>query len=107
MRRRYVQQADGTLVEVPLDYVAPRNRVWSDAWMDGLRAPDGTDIGTRTKVRRYMKTHNLAHYDEIKPDIERAQKAREAEFSASRVPDLQRAFEQVRSGYKPRLRSDE
>jgi len=60
-RTRYVYRG-GKLVEMggPDDPGAPppedhaRNHVVSDLYMDGVRAPDGTDIGSRRKRWRYM-----------------------------------------------------
>lgn len=78
-RRRWVQ-IDGELVEVTPDYVAqPRDhgRVHGDLHYDGLRAPDGTDISTRTKHREYMKRHNVTTVDDFKDTWKQAEARRD------------------------------
>lgn len=78
-RRRWVQ-IDGELIEVTPDYVGEQrnhNRVHGDLHYDGLRAPDGTDISTRTKHREYMKATGLTTIDDFKGDWARAEKARD------------------------------
>ena len=49
-----------------------------DRHYDGLRAPDGTDISSRTKHREYMKANNLTVMDDFKGTWAKAQKEREA-----------------------------
>jgi hypothetical protein len=79
MRKRYVQQPDGTLVEVGKDFVQTREQVhvgalWGDRNYDGLRAPDGTPIDSRTKHRQYMKDNNLTIADDYKGEWAKAAK---------------------------------
>lgn len=50
----------------------------SDLYMDGVRAPDGTDIGSRTKRRAYMQAHGLADYDDFKGTFAKAAQERQA-----------------------------
>jgi hypothetical protein len=50
----------------------------TDLYMDGVRAPDGTDIGSRTKRRNYMRANNLADYDDFKGTFARAAQERQA-----------------------------
>jgi hypothetical protein len=109
MRRRYVQQPDGSLLEVPEDW--QQSRTWetplfvSDAWMDGTRSPiDGSDIGSRTKLKEHMRAHGVVHYDEIAPDIAAARRQRIDEFKQSRKEDMRGAIERLRSGYRPQKR---
>jgi hypothetical protein len=45
--------------------VAGYNALWGDRHYDGLRAPDGTDISTRTKHREYMRQHGLTTADDF------------------------------------------
>jgi hypothetical protein len=97
-RRRWIQ-IDGELVEVTPDFVAqPRdhNRVHGDLHYDGLRAPDGTDISTRTKHREYMKRTGLTTADDFSGQWERQRKDREAFFQgktgAVRREDIGRAI---------------
>jgi hypothetical protein len=112
VRRRYIQQPDGSLLEVPADW--QQSRTWetplfvSDAWMDGTRSPiDGSDIGSRTKLREHMRIHNVAHYDEIAPDIAAARRQRIDEFKRSRREDMRGAIERLRSGYRPRVAKED
>lgn len=46
--------------------LASSNALAGDRHYDGLRAPDGTDISTRTKHREYMKANNLTLTDDFK-----------------------------------------
>jgi len=54
------------------------NALAGDRHYDGLRAPDGTDISSRTKHREYMKANNLTVMDDFKGTWAKAQKEREA-----------------------------
>lgn len=54
------------------------NALAGDRHYEGLRAPDGTDIGSRTKHREYMKRHGLTTADDFKSDWKKAAKEREA-----------------------------
>jgi hypothetical protein len=50
-------------IEVGGDYEDPtaqRLAPVTDLYMDGARATDGTDIGSRAKRRAYMRAHNVA-----------------------------------------------
>lgn len=107
-RRRFVQQPDGSLVEVGLDYVGePRARYISDAWMQGSRSPiDGSDIGSRTKLREHMKTQGVAHMDELMPDILRARTEQEKAAREERLQDVIVAWNKVRDGHQPKVEQD-
>lgn len=50
--------------------------VFTDLYMDGAVATDGTDIGSRAKRRAYMQVNNLADFDDFKGTWERADKER-------------------------------
>jgi hypothetical protein len=79
-KRRWVQ-IDGKLIEVTEDYRGEpmhHGRVHGDLHYDGLQAPDGTDISTRTKHREYMKRHNLTTMDDFSGTWSRAQAQRDA-----------------------------
>lgn len=71
-RRRWVYTEGGRPlpqpVEVGGDYEdAPRTAAHRvDLYMDGVRATDGTDIGSKAKRREYMKRNNLADADDFK-----------------------------------------
>lgn len=54
--------------------------LYSDRYLDGARAPDGTDISTRKKHREYMKKNNLTTADDFTETWKQKQKEREAFF---------------------------
>src|SRR5688500_10932626 len=65
------------------EYVAPesgpgRTMVVSDLYMDGARATDGTDIGSRRKRREYMRENGLADADDYKQSWQKASAERAA-----------------------------
>ncbi len=104
-RRRYVQDRQtGELIEITADY-QPELRtdsgaLWGDRSYDGLKAPDGTDISSRTKHRDYMKATGLTTADDFKETWAKAQVARErymqqgGSFSRS---DVERAIHQLQN----------
>jgi len=68
-RRRFVVRQDEAgkpvLVEVgeewePTPGANTKNAPVTDLYMDGARAPDGTDIGSRNKRRAYMQANGVA-----------------------------------------------
>lgn len=69
--------------EVGADYVPAEARppVYTDRYMEGVRATDGTDIGSRAKRAEYMRRHNLADADDFKGTWARAATEREAFYS--------------------------
>jgi hypothetical protein len=74
------------------------NALASERHYDGMRATDGTDIGTRSKHRAYMKANNLTTADDFKSTWKRAAQEREAAFAghdASRVRDVAQAVEKL------------
>jgi hypothetical protein len=104
-RRRYVQDRQtGELIEITADY-QPELRtdsgaLWGDRSYDGLKAPDGTDISSRTKHRDYMKATGLTTADDFKETWAKAQESRErymqqgGSFSRS---DVERAIHQLQN----------
>lgn len=54
------------------------NALAGDRHYDGLRAPDGTDISSRTKHREYMKRTGLTTIDDFKGVWDSAAKERKA-----------------------------
>lgn len=52
------------------------NALAGDRHYDGLRAPDGTDISSRTKHREYMKRTGMTTADDFKGEWARAEKER-------------------------------
>lgn len=54
------------------------NALAGDRHYDGMRAPDGSDISSRTKHREYMKRHGLTTADDFGSTWNSAAKEREA-----------------------------
>jgi putative FmdB family regulatory protein len=53
------------------------NALAGDRHYDGMRAPDGTDISSRTKHREYMHRHGLTTADDFSGQWRKAEKERE------------------------------
>ena len=84
-RRRFVyrtNEATGQVesFEVDPEYQSTRGLTApvTDLFMDGVRAPDGTDIGSRAKRRAYMQAHGLADYDDFRGTFAKAAQERAA-----------------------------
>jgi hypothetical protein len=54
------------------------NALAGDRHYDGMRAPDGTDISTRSKHRAYMKANNLTTMDDYSHTWKKAAQERAA-----------------------------
>jgi len=87
-RRRWIQQPDGSLLEVTPDY-EPRGRearytnpLAGDRHYDGLRATDGADISTRSKHRTYMRDHNLTTVDDFQASWDKLKAQREEHYTS-------------------------
>lgn len=84
-RRRWIY-IDGEAVEItPGTVIADRastqshdGLLWNDRSYDGMRAPDGADISSRTKHREYMRRHGLTTADDFNGQWQREEKRREA-----------------------------
>jgi hypothetical protein len=86
-RRRYVYTQNGNPLPAPVEV----SQDWqnssgvtapvTDLYMDGVRATDGTDIGSRAKRREYMKRENLADASDYTQTWAKAKQEREAFFS--------------------------
>ncbi len=77
---------------------APGLGVTSEKHYDGLRAQDGTDIGTRAKHREYMKRNNLTTVDDFKNTWQVAAQQRAAALAGedpSRKRDLVEAVQKL------------
>lgn len=86
---RYISVAPGAAIS---------NTLAGDRHYDGMRAPDGTDISTRSKHRQYMKDRNLTTIDDFsstwkKDATERANRL--AGHDPSRKHDLAAAIEKL------------
>lgn len=104
-RRRFIQDPEThELIEVTPDYVKPMSAdsgaLWGDRSYDGLRAPDGSDISTRSKHRAYMAATGFTTADDYKETWAKAQAAREryyAEGGTFKRQDIERAIHQLQN----------
>lgn len=102
-RRRWIQdRKTGELIEVTADY-QPEMRtdsgaLWGDRSYEGMQAPDGTDISSRSKHRDYMKANNLTTMDDFKDSWAQAKVSRErymTEGGSFKRADIERAIHQL------------
>lgn len=99
-RRRYIQSKEPPyeLIEVTDDYTSPAradSALWSDRSYEGMVAPDGTDISSRTKHREYMKAKGLTTMDDFKDSWAKAKESRErymTEGGSFKRADIERAI---------------
>lgn len=108
MRRRYVYRPNPETgrvesVEVTPDFQSHEDRapVYTDRYMEGARATDGTDIGTRQKRRAYMQARGLADASDYTETWAKAEKQRAAYFrgehdTQGRRSDIASAIERLR-----------
>lgn len=96
-RRRWVYTHNGNPLPEPIEVTADwsdtpsRLPVTVDLYMDGTRATDGTDIGSRTKRRAYMKENGLADADDFKEHWAKAEKE-QAKLRAGEDPRRREAI---------------
>lgn len=104
-RRRWIQdRRTGELIEVTADYI-PEMRtdsgaLWGDSSYEGMKAPDGTDISSRTKHREYMKANNLTTMDDFQNSWAKAKESRErymTEGGSFKRADIERAIHQLQN----------
>ena len=104
-RRRWIQdRKTGELIEVSADYT-PEMRtdsgaLWGDSSYDGMRAPDGTDISSRSKHREYMKATGLTTMDDFKGTWAKAKESRErymTEGGSFKRADIERAIHKLQN----------
>jgi hypothetical protein len=104
-RRRWIQdRKTGELIEVTADY-QPEMRtdsgaLWGDRSYEGMKAPDGTDISTRTKHREYMKANGVTTMDDFKDTWAQAKVSRErymTEGGSFKRADLERAIHKLQN----------
>jgi hypothetical protein len=104
MKRRFIQQLDGTLVEVSPDFVAePQNHdgvLWNDrAYQDA----GDSRFSSRSQHREFMRARGLTTTDDFKNQWRTDEKNRiEARkgVDPSRKADIARAIEVVNSRRK-------
>jgi putative FmdB family regulatory protein len=73
--------AERYLSVVPVS--AGANVLHGDRHYEGLRAPDGTDIGSRTKHREYMSRTGLTLSDDFKGQWKKEQEARKERLTGT------------------------
>lgn len=99
-RTRYVYRLDENgipaAVQVASDFESTRGlqAPLTDLYMDGTRATDGTDIGSRTKRNAYMRENNLADAGDFKGTWATAEAKREA-FRRGDGPSMRAALEEA------------
>lgn len=91
-----------------VEYVEERDvrvPVVTDRYMEGVRALDGVDIGSRRKRRDYMRARDLVDFDDLKGVNERAAKERAERLAGTHEGDkrerreaLERAWHKL---YRP------
>lgn len=89
-------------VEVSEDYRGGDERMplFTDRHHEGMRAPDGTDIGSRGKRKAYMQREGVADASDYTQSLQRAQQQRE-EWRTGRAPVSRETIEQVgRAAYE-------
>ena len=104
-RRRFIQMKEPPyeLVEVTDDYVSPSradSALWGDRNYEGMVAPDGTDISSRTKHREYMKAKGLTTMDDFKDSWAQAKESRERYYQQGgsfKRADIERAIHQLQN----------
>lgn len=76
-----------------------RMPVFTDRYMEGVKALDGTDISSRSKRREYMKSRNLADADDFKGVWAKAKAEREAFYTPGAGHDKQRRRDALERAY--------
>lgn len=98
-RRRFVYRPNDEggvhVEEVSLDYqrTAERAPLFGDSFMDGQRAVDGTDIGSRSKRRAYMAERGLADASDFKGEWDRSAKERAAIRNGTNPDNIRQTLE--------------
>lgn len=95
-------EATHKLEELGSDWMptdASRPPVFTDRYMEGTVAPDGTDISNRTRRKNYMRANGVADASDFKNTTAKAQKERESYFTSGgdhrrRREAVERAFYQ-------------
>lgn len=81
-RKRYVQDPQTLeLIEITADHTPNRlagdAALWGDRGYEGMRAPDGSDISSRTKHRQYMQATGMTTADDFSGSWAKAKESRE------------------------------
>lgn len=86
-RKRWVYTQGGVPLPEPIEVgeewrpLVDQPITFTDSYMDGVVAPDGTDIGSRKKRREYMYRNGLADSSDFKGTFEKARAEREKYFT--------------------------
>lgn len=78
--------------------LALHNALASDRHYEGMRATDGTDIGSRAKHREYMRRNNLTTVDDFKETWAKSARERTERLSGAdptRAHDVAAAIEKL------------
>jgi hypothetical protein len=83
MRRRFIYDREtDSMVEITAGIERQVNAhtadgaLWGDRSYEGMRAPDGSDISSRSKHREYMRLNNLATADDYTQSWAKAEQQR-------------------------------
>lgn len=103
MTRKSYVQINGKLIDkeelASMEYATDSGALWGDRHYEGMKAPDGTDISTRSKHREYMRRTGLTTFDDFQSTFQKQQEARDAYHSGQRGSinrsDIHRAIEQL------------
>lgn len=103
-RRKYIYDEETKeMVEVSLDYTAPRRESNTDAilWNDRIYQ-DGRDkrFKTRQQHREYMKRHGLTTVDDYRNHFRKSEEQRikvRQGYDPTRRADIERAIHQLQS----------
>lgn len=99
--RWYIDPKTGNLLDHPpeLELGEGRVPVFSDLYMDGVRAPDGTDIGSREKRRAFMQANGVVDAGDYGPGYhERVRKQQERDHVSAVKRDTEETFKRLRNG---------
>lgn len=87
-RRRWLYTEGGRPLPEPIEVgeesedTSGRMPVFTDRYMEGMRATDGADISSRQRRAEYMRRNNLADADDFKGTWARAAEQRAAFYGA-------------------------
>lgn len=88
MTRKSYVQINGKLVDKDelqnYEMSVDSGALWGDQHYAGMKAPDGTDISTRSKHREYMKRTGLVTFDDYQATFAKEQERRDAYHSGQR-----------------------
>lgn len=77
--------------------------VMGDQYYDGQKAPDGSDVSTRTKHREYMKRTGMVTFDDYASTFAKEQARRDAYHSGEKGTvsrkDIERTIAQLTGQY--------